>query len=141
LVRNGARLTGEALAIRDELQALRSLSHGGGEAAKGALRIADGWDGPTRQNGLDAQTGLDRGTGVPPGGAAFANIRALAKVAAKKRSDGTIKRTDLSAIAFELADALQYDPRNDDVLHNLAVMFRCSGDEKRAQLAADLAAE
>jgi hypothetical protein len=100
---------------------------------------------------------LDGGVGTaatPPGGAAFANIRALGAVATSlqarvRRSDEPLERrfdevalapSRAREIAFELAQASLADPRNPDVLGNLAVLFRQAGEGRRAELAATLAA-
>ena len=90
---------------------------------------------------------------IPPGGAAFANIRALAEVATSlqasmRRSDEPLERrfndvkldpSRVRKIAFELAKSSLTDPRNTDVLNNLAVLFRYAGEDQRADLAARLA--
>jgi hypothetical protein len=88
-----------------------------------------------------------------PTGAAFSNISAMAKITTRlyaqvARSDAPL-RTRLDAvkldpgevrkIAFDLAAASMEDPRNVDVLQNLAVLFRYSGDAERASLAEKLA--
>ena len=108
---------------------------------------------------------------VPPGGAAFANLEALAvlglglkeafvKVAERdfevnvrgsepvpdfveQQIYDSIKLSpeNVKRIALPLAEASQYDPRNTDVLGNLSVLFGCVGDSDRADLAQRLAAK
>lgn len=88
-----------------------------------------------------------------PTGAAFANISALAKITTRlyaqvERSDAPLRARldrvkiepyEVRKIAFELAEASIEDPRNVDVLQNLAVLFRYLGDGERAALADKLA--
>jgi hypothetical protein len=52
-----------------------------------------------------------------------------------------LDRRTLRSIAFRLAEASLEDPRNTDVLHNLAVLFEYAGDTERAALAGRLAEE
>ena len=56
-----------------------------------------------------------------------------------RRARAAVPRETLRPIAFDLADALQQDPGNADVLHNLSVLFSCAGDEGRARRARELA--
>lgn len=151
-------LHAEALAVAEQLTALEGLAGGSARLEQTTLELAGRWDGPARLTGLDAATGIDRGSGPPPGGAAFANIRAMGRVALAlevaaeevgKASAGldrearlamaAVPRTELLTIAFDLADALQQDPRSADALRNLVILFRCAGDEQRARLAEQLA--
>jgi hypothetical protein len=88
-----------------------------------------------------------------PTGAAFSNIAALAKITTRlyaqvDRSDAPLRKRldavkldpgEVRKIAFDLAAASMEDPRNVDVLQNLAVLFRYSGDTERASLADKLA--
>lgn len=125
-----ASLTTEALAVSEQIEALDALQQGRVERAR---ELARRWVGSERLTGLDPETGIDRGTGLPPGGAAFTNIGAMAEVAEALRK--TLGSEQASTIAFRLAEASQYDPRNEDVLQNLAVIFRLAGDIGRAKLA------
>jgi hypothetical protein len=84
-----------------------------------------------------------------PTGAAFSNISALARItthlyAQVERSNAPLRvRLDavkldpreVRKVAFDLAAASMNDPRNVDVLQNLAVLFRYTGDTDRAGLA------
>jgi hypothetical protein len=97
------------------------------------------------------------GRGVPPGGASFANIRmldrvteALARAAHKSGEEhGPVptymydqlapSRDEVRTIAFDLAQASLDDPRNPEVLQNLAVLFAYAGEGERARLANELA--
>src|SRR5262249_48120212 len=120
-------------AVRDQLRAVKELDTN----PAAVLQVVSGWLGPAQ---TDATT-------VLPGGAAFANLRALAKVtdalqaAARDPSRGGITPTQVRDIAFELAPATLIDPRNIDVLHNLALLFQYAGEASRARLARELAAE
>ena len=106
---------------------------------------------------------------VPPGGAAFANLEALAALTIElKRAftrianeefgiDANAPMSDykrqtiydsielepdfVAFVADSLARASQYDPRNTDVLANLGVLFDYLGDEDRAALALRLEAK
>ncbi len=139
----------DAEAVRDQLAALEPLNRG--SPAQLEVSIA-----PIERRLRDTAS---NGT-VPPGGAALANVRAVGKLAillqleARGRAREAGARNieaiydDLApdpaqvrAIAFELAEASLVDPRNADVLHNLAVLFAYAGDADRAQLARSLAAE
>ena len=122
---------------------------------------------------MDKWTRIDRGKGTPPGGAAFANIQSLARLAMALQRAYDQRQSDLAPrlervrerlelqhgemwvghvpndvaleadvvrdIAFDLANASLYDPRNSDVLSNLAVLFDYAGDAKRSELARTLA--
>jgi len=52
-----------------------------------------------------------------------------------------VDRESLRSIAFELVDAALLDPRNAELLRNIAVLFRSSGDAERAAKADRLAGE
>ena len=80
-------------------------------------------------------------------GAPYANLLALSSLARQLQAEsGTpyhaIRLDDeaLRPIASALAHASQDDPRNVEVLQNLAVLFRLLRDERRAGLASRLAA-
>lgn len=151
-------LTADALAIEEQLRALNALSSGiTSQVTDDAFQIAQRWTGPERWTGKDDRTGIDRGSGTPPGGAAFANIRALAKMTLElhKQVREAIEQNDnlsvseayesvaldrewVASVAYELAEASLYDPRNLDVLENLEVLFAYAGERDRAQLAKSL---
>ncbi|MCK8604417.1 hypothetical protein [Desulfoferrobacter suflitae] len=77
-----ASLSNEALAIEEQIGALDSILRGTKITdISRSLEVAQRWIGPNRLSGKDERTGIDRGNGTPPGGAAFANIEALAKIA------------------------------------------------------------
>lgn len=142
----GNRLTEEARAVSDQLSALNLLAGGKIEELFNIERITRPWQ--TRQ-------------GIPPGGGAFANINALSvlSIALKEqflsRGGHGAGKGELAAIydqielnkgdaqrqAFELANASLSDPRNPELLHNLAVLFEYAGDAGRAELARRLASE
>jgi hypothetical protein len=50
-----------------------------------------------------------------------------------------VDREALRAIAFQLVDAAFLDPRNPELLQNIAVLFRSAGDAERAATADRLA--
>jgi hypothetical protein len=50
-----------------------------------------------------------------------------------------VDRNSLRSIAFELVDAALLDPRNPELLRNIAVLFRSAGDGERAVKADRLA--
>jgi hypothetical protein len=142
----GEALTEEARAVSDQLDALNLLAGGTMEKLFRIERITRRWQ---------------EGPGVPPGGGAFANIQALSKlsIALKEqflsRGRRGASEAELAAIydqmtldkggarrqAFELAKASLADPRNPELLHNLAVLFAYAGDKQRAALATRLANE
>lgn len=143
-------LTTEALAIKEQVMALKGYSRKASISnAKKSLHTAQRWVGTKRMTGLDKSTAIKRGSAIPPGGAGFANIKAIADIAiALKESKATGKVEwrqielpieKVKNIAFELAEASQNDPNNKIVLHNLAVLFEYIGDSKRANLALKLA--
>jgi hypothetical protein len=77
-------LTAEALAVEEQIKALDGLnSTSATGVCTASLQRALRWVGPSRWKGTDKWTKIDRGRGAPPGGAAFANIRALAEIAIK----------------------------------------------------------
>lgn len=142
----GGTLTDEARAVSDQLAALHLLAKGTMEELFKIESITRRW--------------LAR-AGVPPGGGAFANIQALGElsIALKEqflmRSRHGASDAELAAIydqveldqggarrqAFGLAKASLSDPRNPELLHNLAVLFAYAGDPERAALARRLASE
>jgi hypothetical protein len=81
-------------------------------------------------------------------GAPYADFLALSALAAelqkqRYRPYDEIRLDDaiVRRIATGLAEASQDDPRNTEVLDNLAVLFRVLGDERRSSLARRLSAE
>jgi hypothetical protein len=89
------------------------------------------------------------GADPPPGGAASANLRLVARVSgalageARRRGsdDYDALRLDPLAVrgfALEAAEALQADPRHAELLHNLAVMFDYLQEPTRAAYARKL---
>jgi hypothetical protein len=81
-------------------------------------------------------------------GAPYADFLALSALAAelqkqRNRPYDEIRLDDaiVRRIATGLAEASQDDPRNTEVLDNLAVLFRVLGDERRSSLARRLSAE
>jgi len=81
-------------------------------------------------------------------GAPYADFLALSALAAELHKHGDqpydeIRLDDafVQRITTGLAEASQDDPRNTEVLDNLAVLFRILGDERRAGLAARLSVD
>jgi hypothetical protein len=142
----GEVLTEEARAVSDQLDALNLLQDGTMEKLFRIEAITGHWQ---------------EGPGVPPGGAAFANIQALSElsIALKEqfmsRGGRGASGAELAAIydqitldkrgarlqAFELSKASLADPRNPELLHNIAVLFEYAGDRERAALAQRLASD
>jgi len=141
-------LSADALAVTEQLQALVGLRRFAGDSMRQPFALASRWMGSERWTGLDARSLIDRGAGVPPGGAAFANLRAIAAIGAalaEARDDTGAAYDDLElpnelirGLADELAKASLDDPHNIDVLENLAVLFDAAGDGRRAGLARDI---
>lgn len=129
-----AGLSTEALAVAEGIALLRSVKV---RDSAGGLAIAERWIGPGRLVDRDPDTGIDRGRGTPPGGAAFANARMCLNIVGTQRGPALppVPKAQLLAEAEKLAEALQLDPLNADVLHNLEVLFRCAGDLERAERA------
>ena len=152
-----AGLSVESLAVSEQIQALDALNASIPEIYRVSLTLAERWTGPRRQTTVDRQTGIERGVGIPPGGAAFANILALARIAIelqeayRRQSYGVgdaadriyeelqISQGKVESLAFDLAEASLIDPANLDVLHNLGILFDYAGQTQRAQLAKELA--
>ena len=72
-----------------------------------------------------------------PGGDAFANLEALARLA-YMQSTNELNPQSVRDVADRLAQASLEYPGNLDVLHNLAVLFDFLEDDRRAQLAQQL---
>lgn len=77
-VKQGPDLTPEAIAVADQLKLLHGVYTLTRDRGQEIIRR---WIGPQRQTGRDPSTGIDYGEGNPPGGAAFANLQALALIA------------------------------------------------------------
>jgi hypothetical protein len=75
--------------------------------------------------------------GGRPGGAAIANLLALAQVRLMS-AEAPLNRDAAAGVANDLAKAVLADPGNLDALHNLGVLFEYVGDQKRATLARNL---
>jgi len=136
-------LSADVLAVTEQLQVLVGLRDFAEDSMREPLALASRW------TGLDERSGIDRGAGVPPGGAAFANLRAIAAIGAALAEtrgataaaydDLELPKAPIRGLADELARASLDDPRNSDVLENLAVLFDAAGDGRRAGLARDIA--
>jgi hypothetical protein len=152
--RKYASLSREAQAVAQQLQILERVNSTARDDVESALS--------------NARARQDQDV-VPPGGAAFANLEALAALTVElKRAfsrqaneeygmdanepmpddlrleiyDSIALEPDFVAyVADSLARASQYDPRNTDVLGNVGVLFDYLGDEDRAALAYRLAAQ
>ncbi len=142
-------LSADALAVSEQLEALVGLRRFAQGSMRQPIALASRWTGPERSTGPDALSGIDRGAGVPPGGAAFANLQAIAAIGAaldqtRRRTGAAFNELDLPQeairrLADDLAKASLDDPRNVDVLENLAVLFDAVGDQRRAGLAREIA--
>ncbi len=152
--RPDASLSAEAQAVAQQLQILDSVNSTDRDDVESAL--------------VQAQSQREQQL-VPPGGAAFANLEALAALTIELKSaftrianeeygiDANAPMPDdqrqaiydsiklepdfVAFVADSLARASQYDPRNTDVLANLGALFDYLGDDDRAALAVRLAAE
>jgi len=128
-----ARLSQDARALGEQLSALEGLGDRSTEDVQArSLAVADRWI---------AASSTDRRE--PPGGAAFANVRALARVVIELKLSARRGRPHLEPstardIAYELAAASLNDPANTEVLHNLSLLFDHAGDRARADLARSL---
>lgn len=135
----------EAKAVRDLLRTFDGLFDD--EGLEQSLAIAKRWTAhpATAQPTSAARKPI-------PGGAAFANARALAEISILLREASPSSRLSeeeydqiaveperVRVIASRLARAALLDPRNAELLHNLAVLFRYAGDEPRARKARSLA--
>jgi hypothetical protein len=123
----------DAAAMAEQLAALVALA----DRPRHAVEIAEAWAG-----GLAG--------GPPPGGAGFANLLAVARVAkeleAAMAAGAGFDRIQLdhgtiTGFARDLAEASVADPGDLDVVENLAVLFGYLGDEKRRALALQIAAD
>ena len=81
-------------------------------------------------------------------GAPYADFLALSTLADAFKQQGErpydairLEEVVVRKVATTLAQASQDDPRNTEVLDNLAVLFRVLGDERRASLARRLSSE
>lgn len=137
-----AGLSADALAVIEQLRLLTGLRGFARDDMRDLLAPA------SRRAGAGERSRLDRGAGVPPGGAAFANLHVIVQVGvalAEVHNETGAAYDDLVLpvekvldFADELARASLEDPRNIDVLENLAVLFDAAGDGRRAGLARDI---
>jgi hypothetical protein len=126
-----ASLTREARAVADQLRALDALR----DYPSIAIEVAERW-----------VTG--RSGGPAPGGAAFANLLAVARVKSELDRAGRatsfdgirLNRESIERVAQQLAEASLADPNDLDVIENLALLFAYLGDERRRNLALEIAA-
>ncbi len=87
---------------------------------------------------------IKRPAGVPDGPEAFveAGPRGLAPIDVGLIYDRIpLEQAALRSIAQELVDAALLDPRNPELMNNIAVLFRSTGDTERAAKAERLAAQ
>jgi hypothetical protein len=142
----GGALTEEARAVSDQLDALNLLADGTMEKLFRIERITRRWQ---------------EGQAVPPGGGAFGNIQALSvlSIALKEQflsrarrgasnaelantyDQITVNKEGARRQAFDLAKVSLADPRNPELMHNIAVLFAYAGEPERAALAQRLAGE
>jgi hypothetical protein len=151
-------LSTDTLAVTEQIKALDALNGNLRQIEKVSLTLAAKWAGPRRLTGQDPTTKIDRGKGVPPGGAAFANLSALAQMAfwlqekfqhqwqidpSRTRrltyENLKISKVAVESLAFNLAESSLLDPKNIDILHNLAVLFEYAGQTEKSILARSLA--
>lgn len=142
-----ATLSPEAAAFADQTVALDILKNGDpmDEGAKAADILAR-WS-PNRGN---------IAASPPPGGASAANLRLLARVHGQLVHQVAKLGTAMRAQAYdglrldpgsvrpavaEAAEALQADPRNTELLHNLAILFDYLKEPEKATLARELLGE
>jgi len=123
-------ITREAQAMLEQLRALVFLPNNPNRA----IEIAERW----------ARAGSSRG--ALPSSPGFANLLAVARVNAelsKQRNFDQIRlrRQAVDQIANQLAEASIADPRDTDIVENLAVLFAYLGDDKRRDLALEIAAK
>ncbi len=131
--RLGEGATREALAAYEQMTALNALQR---KPAR-SKALADRWLNSSAEVRVDPQTGINRGDASPPGGGAFANLRAIASLAETSR---TITRDQARELADRLAAVSVSDPGYGDVLNNLAELFDFLGDERRKEIALEIAA-
>ena len=150
------RLSLESQAVAHQLEILAGLNSKSIDKLRDAVNQAQFWQ---------------EQEAVPPGGAACANLEALATLglclkeafvevaerdfevnvrggepvpdSVEQQIYDSIKLSpeNIKRIVLPLAEASQYDPRNSDVLGNLYVLFGYVGDADRADLAQRLAAK
>jgi hypothetical protein len=125
-------LTIEASAVAEQMRALAALDDDPARAADIARRWIDGEARPVG--------------GALPGGAGFANLLAVARVAEALGEAGSdfdsirLDRDFIAEVADGLAHASVADPTDLDVLENLARLFAYLGDDRRRALASSIAA-
>ena len=159
-----AGLSTDTLAVTEQIQALDALNGNLRQIREISLTLAARWTGPARQIGQDPTTKIDRGKGIPPGGAAFANLWTLAQMAYSLQEgyerqipdnqhlfqddpsrarrliyeNLRISKSAVEAMASDLAKASLLDPKNIDILRNLAVLFEYTGQTEKSMLARSL---
>ncbi len=153
-----AGLSTGTLAVTEQIQALDALNGNLQQIVEVSLTLAARWYGPRRLIGQDPTTKIDRGKGIPPGGAAFANLSTLALMALRLQEEYErqiendpsrarrpiyenlkISKLAVESMAYKLAKASLLDPKNIDILHNLAVLFQYAGQTEKSILARSLA--
>jgi hypothetical protein len=127
-------VTREAAAVTDQLAAIVAAA----DDPRQAVDVASRW----------AERSPTEG-GALVGGTGFANLLAAARVSAALDAaggDGTnfdsirLDRSFIATVANDLAVASVHDPGDIDVVENLAVLFAYLGDDRRRELALDIAA-
>lgn len=133
----------EARAFADQARAMAAINQPGyDDAGREAAAILARW----------VVKGGNASAAMPPTGAGSANLRLVAllsgemKKTLNQQGGGdydslAIDRSYVQFLAREAADALQYDPRNAELLSNLAVLWAYIGDTRRATLARQLVEE
>lgn len=134
------RLAPDARQLRDELFAMSVLDGAPARwAHEEAIATLKPWQAPAGSLAADG----------PTLGATAANLRLMARLAGElRRARAALPAADRSAYArivlprelvreaaYEAAEATRLDPRNTDLLHNLALLYRWLGDAERAALA------
>ena len=133
-------LAADARQLRDELFAMSVLDRAPPRFAhEEAIAALAAWQAVGRPLAAEG----------PTLGATAANLRLMARLAGElRRARAALPAGDRSAYdrivlapdlvrdaAYEAAEATRVDPRNADLLHNLALLYRWLGDTERAALA------
>ena len=142
---NARNLTVEAKTVVEQINALRGLALSAGDGTAGCYgsgaKIHSLVARPTSTtSGANAEAMTAVATGLQDGYQAFLMGHPAPTDPTSVCESIGIDRKEALRIAFDLADAATRDPANEDILHNLEVLFRYGGDDKRADLAARLAA-